>query len=152
MQVVGHEIVGEAVRVGKEVKHVKVGDIVGVGAQCGSCLKCPPCTSDNEQYCDNGQVGTYAGRFYNDDAAKGDRSQGGYASHNRSPGHFVVKIPDGLDLASAATMLCGGVTVYSPLKRHGAGTTAKSVGVIGLGGLGHFCVLVRPCTACCSID
>ena len=60
---------------------------------------------------------------------------------NRSPAHFVVPIPDGLDLASAATMMCGGATVYSPLKRHGAGTTAKSVGVIGLGGLGHYGVL-----------
>jgi len=140
--VVGHEILGEAVRVGKEVKHVKVGDIVGVGAQCGSCLGCDPCKTDNEQYCNNGQVGTYNGKFYLDGPAKGDRSQGGYSNYNRSPGHFVVKIPDGLDPAMAAPALCGGVTVYSPLKRYGAGTDkAKDVGIIGLGGLGHFGVL-----------
>lgn len=110
-QVVGHEIVGEAVRVGKEVKHVKVGDIVGVGAQCGSCLSCGRCQTDNEQYCDRGHVGTYNSVFYQGEA-KGDRSQGGYSNFNRSPGHFVVKIPDGMDPALAAPMLCGGVTVY----------------------------------------
>lgn len=139
--VVGHEIVGEVVRVGSKVTHVKVGDIAGVGAQCGSCLGCPPCKSDKEPYCDNGQVGTYNGKFYLDGPAKGDRSQGGYASYNRSPGHFVCKIPDGLDAADAAPALCGGVTVYSPLKKYGAGTTAKDVGIIGLGGLGHFGVI-----------
>jgi len=139
--VVGHEIVGEAVRVGKDVKHVKVGDTVGVGAQCGSCLECERCQTNLEPYCDNGQVGTYAGKFKKG-PAKGDRSQGGYSNYNRSPGHFVIKIPDEMDPAVAAPMLCGGVTVYSPLKKHGAGTdAAKNVGVVGLGGLGHFAVL-----------
>jgi alcohol dehydrogenase (NADP+) len=71
---------------------------------------------------------------------QGDRSQGGYANYNRSPAHFAVKIPDGLDPAVAAPMLCGGVTVYSPLKQYGAGP-GKDVGIIGLGGLGHFGVL-----------
>lgn len=139
--VVGHEIVGEAVKVGKNVTHVKVGDMVGVGAQCGSCLKCTQCKNDREPYCDCGQVGTYNGKFYLEGPDKGDRSQGGYANYNRSPGHFVVKIPDGVDPANAAPMLCGGATVYSPLKRYGAGP-GKSVGVIGLGGLGHFAVLM----------
>merc|ERR1712093_290091 len=139
--VVGHEIVGEAVRVGKDVKHVKVGDTVGVGAQCGSCLECERCQTNLEPYCDAGQVGTYAGKFKKG-PAKGDRSQGGYSNYNRSPGHFVIKIPDEMDPAVAAPMLCGGVTVYSPLKKHGAGTdAAKNVGVVGLGGLGHFAVL-----------
>ena len=107
-----------------------------------------------------GQVGTYNGKFYKDGPAKGDRSQGGYANMNRSPGHFVVKLPPG-DPAMYAPALCGGVTVsplddcgspqvlicfchtqvYSPLKKYGAGTTAKDVGIIGLGGLGHFGVL-----------
>jgi len=135
--VVGHEIVGEAVRVGKEVSHVKVGDIVGVGAQSGSCLNCERCKADLEPYCDNGMVGTYDGKY-----PSGDRSQGGYSDYNRAPGHFVVKIPDNMDPAIAAPMLCGGVTVYSPLKTHGAGTEGvKNVGVVGLGGLGHFAVM-----------
>ncbi|GAA5872442.1 hypothetical protein JCM3774_004522 [Rhodotorula dairenensis] len=140
-QVVGHEIVGEAVRVGKDVKHVKVGDIVGVGAQNDSCLECEQCKNHREPYCDNGQVGTYNGKYYREGPGKGAKSYGGYADFHRAPGHFVVKIPDGLDLALAAPMLCGGVTVYSPLTQYGAGKTAKDVGIIGIGGLGHFGLL-----------
>ncbi|GAA6023448.1 hypothetical protein JCM10207_004417 [Rhodosporidiobolus poonsookiae] len=140
-QVVGHEILGVAVRVGSKVSHVKVGDIVGVGAQNDSCLECSYCKSDMENYCDKGQVGTYNGKYYREGPGKGAKSYGGYANYHRSPGHFVVKIPDGLDPAIAAPMLCGGVTVYSPLKAWGCGTTAKDVGIIGIGGLGHFGLL-----------
>ncbi|KAJ9100502.1 hypothetical protein QFC21_003541 [Naganishia friedmannii] len=139
-QVVGHELVGEAVRVGSEVKHVKVGDMVGVGAQCDSCGKCPEaCEKNREQYCTE-MVGTYNGKF-NKGEAKGDKSYGGYANYNRSPGKFVFKIPDGLDPALAAPMLCGGATLYNPLTLYGAGTTAKDVGIVGIGGLGHFGLL-----------
>jgi alcohol dehydrogenase (NADP+) len=83
--------------------------------------------------------GTYGGKFKKGEA-KGDKSFGGYASYNRSPGHFVVKIPDGLDPAMAAPMLCGGVTVYNPLVSNGCGP-GVDVGVIGIGGLGHFALL-----------
>lgn len=141
IQVVGHEIVGEAVRVGKDVKHVKVGDIVGVGAQNDSCLECDYCKADREQYCEKGQVGTYNGKYYRQEVAKGAKSYGGYADFHRAPGHFVVRIPDGLDLALAAPMLCGGVTVFSPLRQYGAGQTAMDVGIVGIGGLGHFGLL-----------
>lgn len=51
-----------------------------------------------------------------------------------------MNIPDGLDSADAAPMLCGGITVYSPLKRYGCGP-GKTVGIVGVGGLGHFGVL-----------
>ncbi|KAJ9108251.1 hypothetical protein QFC19_002499 [Naganishia cerealis] len=85
-------------------------------------------------------VGTYNGKF-NKGAAKGDKSYGGYANYNRSPGKFVFKIPDGLDPALAAPMLCGGATLYNPLMTYGAGTTAKDVGIVGIGGLGHFGLL-----------
>ncbi|KAK4686082.1 hypothetical protein P7C73_g4051, partial [Tremellales sp. Uapishka_1] len=141
-QVVGHEIVGIATRVGdKAEKGIKVGDLVGVGAQCDSCLECGQCKNQREQYCDNGQVGTYAGVFGRNEASKGDKSYGGYANYWRGPSHFVVKIPDNIDPAVAAPMLCGGVTLYSPLKQYGAGTTAKKVGIVGVGGLGHFGIL-----------
>ncbi|GAA5877088.1 hypothetical protein JCM1840_005306 [Sporobolomyces johnsonii] len=139
-QVVGHEIVGVAVKVGSKVTHVKVGDIVGVGAQNDSCLECDQCKADLEPYCEKGQVGTYAGVYYRGNG-KGDKSYGGYANYHRAPGHFVMKIPDGLDHASAAPLMCGGVTVYSPLTQYGAGKTAKDVGIIGIGGLGHFGLL-----------
>lgn len=70
----------------------------------------------------------------------GDKSYGGYALYNRSPSHFVVKIPEALPSAAAAPMLCAGVTTYSPLKHYGCGP-GKRVGVLGMGGLGHFAVL-----------
>ncbi|GAA5881566.1 hypothetical protein JCM3774_005350 [Rhodotorula dairenensis] len=140
-QGIGHEIAGEAVRVGKDVQHVKVGDIVGVGAQNDSCLECEQCKNHREPYCDNGQVGTYNGKYYREGPGKGAKAYGRYADFHRAPGHFVVKIPDGLDLAVAAPKLCGGVTVYIPLTQYGAGKTAKDVGIIGIGGLGHFGLL-----------
>lgn len=88
-----------------------------------------------EQYCEHKFVGTYAGTHLN-----GDKAWGGYALYNRSPSHFVVKIPEGVASAAAAPMLCAGVTTYSPLKHYGAGP-GKTVGVVGLGGLGHFAIL-----------
>jgi D-arabinose 1-dehydrogenase-like Zn-dependent alcohol dehydrogenase len=88
-----------------------------------------------ENYCPKHNVGTYNGVHLN-----GGKSYGGYATYNRVPSHFVVKIPDGISSAAAAPMLCGGVTTYAPLKHHGAGP-GKTVGIIGLGGLGHFGVM-----------
>ncbi|GAA6043000.1 hypothetical protein JCM8097_003881 [Rhodosporidiobolus ruineniae] len=140
-QIVGHELVGIATRVGSQISHVKVGDLVGVGAQSDSCLECEYCKGDREPYCNKGQVGTYGGKFYRDGPGKGSKSYGGYSLAWRGPGHFVIPIPDGLDPAVAAPMLCGGVTVYSPLKQYGAGKTAKDVGIVGIGGLGHFGLL-----------
>jgi len=134
--VVGHEIVGKAVRVGKDVKHVKVGDRVGVGAQSDSCLKCDLCEHGNESYCAD-TVNTYSGKY-----ANGGISYGGYADYSRVPSHFVIPLND-INLPShiIAPMLCGGVTLYSPLSRHGCGKTAQTVGIIGVGGLGHFGVM-----------
>lgn len=99
---VGHEIVGKAVRVGKNVKHVKVGDRVGVGAQSDSCGKCADCQNGREPNCVNA-VNTYGG-IYN--APKEGKSMGGYATYNRTPSHFVVKIPESLDSAVAAPSKC----------------------------------------------
>lgn len=135
---VGHEIVGKAVRVGKNVKHVKEGDRVGVGAQARSCLQkeCAECSTGKEPYCARELVNTYGSVYPNDEG----KSYGGYADYNRTNGHFVVPIPEGLSSEDAAPMLCGGITVYSPLKQNGCGP-GKTVGVVGVGGLGHFAVL-----------
>jgi D-arabinose 1-dehydrogenase-like Zn-dependent alcohol dehydrogenase len=80
-------------------------------------------------------TGTYNGTFLN-----GGKSYGGYALYNRSPSHFVIKIPDAIPSAEAAPMLCGGITTYSPLRQHGCGP-GKKVGIVGVGGLGHFGIL-----------
>lgn len=136
--VVGHEIVGKAVRVGKNVQHVRVGDRVGVGAQARSCMQkdCPECAAGVENHCRNAMINTY-GSVYPGDEGK---SYGGYANHNRTNGRFVFKIPEGLDSAAVAPMLCGGITVFGPLRQNGCGP-GKKVGIVGVGGLGHFGVL-----------
>jgi alcohol dehydrogenase (NADP+) len=54
---------------------------------------------------------------------------------------FVLSVPDGLDPAAAAPLLCAGITTYSPLRRWGAGP-GKKVAVVGLGGLGHMAVKI----------
>ncbi|KAK3647279.1 hypothetical protein LTR56_008110 [Elasticomyces elasticus] len=134
---VGHEIIGKAVRVGSKVeKGIKVGDRVGVGAQNSSCLKpdCEECSAGLEQHCQH-SVNTFADQY-----PDGSYSYGGYADYHRCPSHFVMKIPDGLASEDAAPMLCGGVTLYSPLKNNGCGP-GKKVGIVGVGGLGHFGVL-----------
>jgi alcohol dehydrogenase (NADP+) len=134
--VVGHEIIGKAVKVGKNVKHIKEGDRVGVGAQASSCLKpdCAMCSDGFENHCPN-SVNTY-GSIYPDGKSK---SYGGYANYNRTPSHFVFQIPEKIPSEHAAPIMCGGITLYSPLKNHGA--KGKRVGIVGLGGLGHFGVL-----------
>ena len=134
--VVGHEIVGHVVRVGKNVKHVAAGDRVGVGAQAGSCLACGPCTSDQEPYCDKGQIGTYNGRY-----ADQSKSTGGYASHTRVPGHFVMRVPDNVESPTAAVLMCAGATVYSPMLQHNV-KASTTIGVCGLGGLGSMAILI----------
>ncbi|KAK9250046.1 chaperonin 10-like protein [Lipomyces tetrasporus] len=132
--VVGHEIVGNVVRKGKNVTELEIGDRVGVGAQCYSCLNCNLCNKGNESYCAD-HVYTYGSRF-----ADGAKSHGGYAEYGRYPASFVFKIPDSIPSEIAAPMFCGGATVFSPLKRHGAGP-GKTVGIVGIGGLGHSGIL-----------
>ncbi|KAL6352378.1 hypothetical protein LRP88_14360 [Fusarium phalaenopsidis] len=133
--VVGHEIVGHAVRVGKDVKNVKVGDRVGVGAQSLSCLECNRCTHDQEQHCRKTVI-TYDARY-----PDGSKANGGYAKYWRGSSEFVFQIPDGLPSELAAPLLCAGITTYTPLKENGAGP-GKRVGVIGVGGLGSFGILL----------
>ncbi|KAI0404450.1 zinc-binding dehydrogenase [Xylaria palmicola] len=135
---VGHEIVGRAVRVGSNVKHVEVGDRVGLGAHVRTCQRadCAECSSGNDSYCTRMMVNTYNSEYPNDEG----KSYGGYGNYTRANQQFVVKIPDGVSSADAAPMLCAGVTVYSPLSRNGCGP-GKSVGIVGVGGVGHFGIL-----------
>ncbi len=132
----GHEIVGVVVEVGADVTHHRVGDRVGVGCFVNSCRECASCRAGNEQYCRNGGVPTY-GALDRD----GTITQGGYSTHVVVDAHFVLSVPDALDLAAAAPLLCAGITTYSPLRRWGAGP-GKQVAVVGLGGLGHMAVKI----------
>jgi alcohol dehydrogenase (NADP+) len=128
----GHEIVGRVKEVGPGVTRYKAGDLVGVGCLVDSCRTCASCAEGLEQYCENGWVGTYNGI----DRVSGELTYGGYSTKIVVDEAFVLRIPDNLDPAATAPLLCAGVTTYSPLRTWGAGP-GKKVGVIGLGGLGH---------------
>jgi uncharacterized zinc-type alcohol dehydrogenase-like protein len=127
----GHEIVGVVTEVGPQVTRHRVGDRVGVGCMVNSCGECANCRDGDEQYCLNGMVPTYAGTDRD-----GTTTQGGYSTHVVVDADFVLRVPDAIDPAAAAPLLCAGITTYSPLRRWGAGP-GKRVAVVGLGGLGH---------------
>ncbi|ODV83010.1 hypothetical protein CANARDRAFT_30356 [[Candida] arabinofermentans NRRL YB-2248] len=134
--IVGHEIVGEIVDVGKSVTDLKIGDLVGVGAQIGCCFECEMCLNDNETYCPH-LIDTYNATY-----PDGSRTFGGYSSHIRAHEFFVFKIPENLDYEKMAPMLCAGITTYSPLVRNGAGGPEKlRIGIVGLGGLGFYATM-----------
>ncbi len=133
----GHELAGVVTAVGAEVTRFAKGDRVGVGCMVGSCRTCASCTAGLEQYCDRG--GTVFTYNSPDRHLPGHPTYGGYATHCVVDQDFVLKIPDGLDLAAAAPLLCAGITTYSPLVRWGAGP-GRRVGVVGLGGLGHMAI------------
>jgi D-arabinose 1-dehydrogenase-like Zn-dependent alcohol dehydrogenase len=140
--VVGHEIIGRVTRVGKGVQSLhKVGDRVGVGAQSRSCQECKYCNNGDEHHCPKQTI------TYNSKYPDGSKSFGGYAKKWRGPGAFAFKIPDGLPSEIAAPLLCGGLTVYNPLVSNGAGP-GKRVGVVGVGGLGHFAVKFAKALKC----
>jgi alcohol dehydrogenase (NADP+) len=128
----GHEIVGRVTRVGPGVKNFKPGDQVGVGCLVDSCRTCASCNDGLEQYCENGFTLTYN----SPEKVIGGRTFGGYSDSIVVDQSFVLRIPEGMDLAATAPLLCAGITTYSPLRHWKAGP-GKKVGIIGLGGLGH---------------
>jgi alcohol dehydrogenase (NADP+) len=136
-QVVGHEIVGKVIAVGSAVKEFKIGDRVGIGALSNSCGKCDRCKNNNEQHCKK-IVPTYDAKdHFHDDYI----TQGGYSSHSIADERFVFAIPDELESEVVAPLFCGGLTVFSPLYRNlGENATGKTVGIIGIGGLGHMAI------------
>jgi uncharacterized zinc-type alcohol dehydrogenase-like protein len=129
----GHEIVGRVTAVGPEVTKYKQGDLVAVGCLVDSCKDCSACDDGLEQYCEKGFTGTYGGQ----DKLTGEPTQGGYSDKIVVRESFVLKVNhDEKDLAAVAPLLCAGITTWSPLRHWGVGP-GKSVGVVGIGGLGH---------------
>lgn len=131
-QVVGHEIIGKVVVVGKNVTKHQPGDLVGVGCIVDSCRHCENCEADLENYCLEGMQGTYMGV----EKQSGRPTQGGYSTVIVVDENYVLRVPPALDPARAAPLLCAGITLYSPLRHWKAGP-GKTVGIVGLGGLGH---------------
>jgi uncharacterized zinc-type alcohol dehydrogenase-like protein len=128
----GHEIVGRVARVGSKVTKFKEGDTAGVGCFVDSCRTCENCREGLEQYCEVGNVQTYNGTEKDGKTP----TYGGYSTQIVVDENYTLKIPDNLDPAGAAPLLCAGITTYSPL-RHFKVKAGQRVGVVGLGGLGH---------------
>jgi uncharacterized zinc-type alcohol dehydrogenase-like protein len=128
----GHEIVGRVARVGSEANKFKPGDLVGVGCLVDSDHNCPSCQANVEQFCPN------AAFTYNSPDKHGTApvTYGGYAESIVVDERFVLKVPENLELAGVAPLLCAGITTYSPMRRWGD-IKGKKIGVVGLGGLGH---------------
>lgn len=133
----GHEIVGRITKVGADVGRFKVGDIVGVGCMVDSCRECESCKEGLEQYCEAGNIGTYNGY----EKQLNQQTFGGYSERVVVDQDFVLRIPENLDLAAAAPLLCAGITTYSPLNHWKVGPGMK-VGIVGIGGLGHMGVKI----------
>jgi alcohol dehydrogenase (NADP+) len=101
----------------------------------GSCGKCASCRQGLENYCEVGMILTYN----SEDQRDGGITRGGYSESITVDESFALRVPQNLDLAAAAPLLCAGITTYSPLRHWNAGK-GKRVGVVGLGGLGHMAV------------
>jgi uncharacterized zinc-type alcohol dehydrogenase-like protein len=128
----GHEIVGRVTKAGAKVKKFKEGDLAAVGCMVDSCRECDSCKAGEEQLCSAGATFTYN----SPDKKHGGITCGGYAEAIVLDETFALRVPQSLDLAAAAPLLCAGITTYSPLRRWKVGKGQK-VGIIGLGGLGH---------------
>lgn len=131
----GHEIVGKVTGVGDHVTKFKVGDHVAVGCMVDSCRECDYCRDGLEQFCVPGHTLTFNSR----DPHLGTQTYGGYSESVVVDENFVLRVPENLDLAASAPLLCAGITTYSPLKHWNVGP-GTNVGVVGLGGLGHMAI------------
>lgn len=130
----GHEIVGIVSGIGSQVTHLQVGNRVGIGWQRSACLECEFCQRGNENLCETQQaicVGNH----------------GGFSDRIRTDSRFVFLLPDSMPSAIAAPLLCGGATVFAPMRRYGVNAKSK-VGVIGIGGLGHMALLFLKALGC----
>jgi uncharacterized zinc-type alcohol dehydrogenase-like protein len=128
----GHEIIGRVAEVGSQVTRFRVGESVGVGTIVDSCRVCKSCREGLEQYCTDHPVWTYNARERDGKTP----TYGGYSNQIVVDERYTVKLPSQLSPASAAPLLCAGITTYSPLKHFNVGL-GQRVGIVGLGGLGH---------------
>ncbi len=130
----GHEVVGKVIAKGDTVKHLEIGQIVGVGWTAATCNTCDDCMSGDHNLCGSAR-GTIMGRH------------GGFADKVRAQSTWVIPIPDGVDLAAVGPMFCGGITVFNPLLQNNI-SPLSSVGVIGIGGLGHMALAFLKAWGC----
>lgn len=127
----GHEIVGRVIAIGEHVTKFKIGQLAGIGCIIDSCRECEYCEKSEEMFCKEETLS-----FNSNDKHLGGVTLGGYSETYVANENYVLHIPENLDLASAAPLLCAGITVYSPFKHWNIGP-GKKVGILGIGGLGH---------------
>lgn len=132
--VLGHEVVGKVIARGSQVRHLEIGQIVGVGWTASSCSTCDECTSGNHNLCDSAR-GTIMGRH------------GGFADKVRAQATWAIPIPEGVDLKAVGPMFCGGITVFNPILQNNI-SPLSSVGVVGIGGLGHMALAFLKAWGC----
>lgn len=130
----GHEVVGTVTQVGRQVKHLKAGQKVGIGWFSGSCMTCPNCMGGDHNLCPDSEQ-TIVGRH------------GGFADTIRAHAEWVFPLPDALDFAKAGPLFCGGITVFNPFVINNIKPTDR-VGVIGIGGLGHLALQFAKAWGC----
>ena len=131
----GHEVVGRVKSIGSAVTKFEVGDLVGIGCMVDSCRTCSACHEGLEQYCEQGNTGTYNSLDRHDKTP----TYGGYLQTIICSEAFVLKVPENLDTQAVAPLLCAGITTWSPLRHWKVGPQSK-VAVVGLGGLGHMAI------------
>ena len=128
----GHEIVGLVKAIGSDVSRWRVGQRVGVGCMVNSCLSCPNCLAGEEQFCSKQTIMTYNCP----EPGSATPTYGGYSDNIVVDEHFVLRLPENLDPASASPLMCAGITTYSPLRHWGVGP-GYQLAIVGMGGLGH---------------
>jgi uncharacterized zinc-type alcohol dehydrogenase-like protein len=130
----GHEAIGKVVAVGEQVHHLRAGQRVGVGWHAGSCMQCRTCVGGDQHLCSRAQA-TIVGHH------------GGFGERLRSHWAWAIPIPESLNPGAVGPLLCGGITVFSPLLLYGIRPTAR-VGVVGIGGLGHMALKFLKAWGC----
>ena len=146
----GHELAGVCVAVGKSVTKVAVGQRVGVGCVVDSCLSCKNCKKGEEQMCSRkmGCTGTYNDKDKHGRAGTPQKyTLGGYTNLFVIHEHFAILIPESFPLEYAGPVMCAGITLYDPLKKHGA-TAGTRVGIVGVGGLGQMGLRLAKVLGC----
>ncbi len=137
--VAGHEGIGKIVSVGDRVKNLKVGDRVGIGWLRDSCGSCSSCLEGFDNLCKNGSQGTYLSESAGMWGKEDHRLHGCFAKHVNVAEKFAFKIPDNIEDAKAAPLLCAGTTIWEPIAKYVKPNT--KVGIVALGGLGHLAVM-----------
>jgi uncharacterized zinc-type alcohol dehydrogenase-like protein len=132
--IAGHEIIGEVIEIASNSSMHKIGDTVGLGWHSGYCNNCDYCDVGDHNFCSNTKKTVFS-QF------------GGFAEEVVAEEESVIPIPLKLNLEDAGPLLCGGITVFTPIVEFGINEKHK-VGVIGIGGLGHLAIQFYKALGC----